>query len=248
MTDENQLPPSQWFADPQDPSRWRWWDGAQWTDHYAAREVNDRPSEAARPGTTPVKKRSRFTRELIGNKEERAEAKLERLTAREETTAAFRGRTRRQPTGFLSKSALSQQGSMPTLEQLLTQLDLESPRHPLDEQVEVVGETFHIAGIKKVFRGRGLPISGRGSEIDDGVCVLVPEPWNPHDSNAVAVAIEGHQVGHLPAELACDYARPLAELASRGLLATGQARIWAKEDSGVVRARVTILIAEAPEF
>jgi hypothetical protein len=137
---------------------------------------------------------------------------------------------------------------MPSIEQLLAELGLEAPRHPLDEQVEVAGETHHIAGIKKVFRGRSLPISGQGTEITEAMCVLVPAPWNPYDSNAVAVAIEGHQVGHLPAEVACDYARPLAELANTGLLATGQARIWAKDNSGVVRARVTILIPEASEF
>jgi hypothetical protein len=28
------LPPAVWFADPNDSSRQRWWDGAQWTDHH----------------------------------------------------------------------------------------------------------------------------------------------------------------------------------------------------------------------
>jgi resuscitation-promoting factor RpfB len=22
-----------WFADPDDPTRWRWWDGSGWTEH-----------------------------------------------------------------------------------------------------------------------------------------------------------------------------------------------------------------------
>ncbi|MGH1564571.1 HIRAN domain-containing protein [Mumia sp. DW29H23] len=85
-------------------------------------------------------------------------------------------------------------------------------------------------------------------EINDALCVLVPEPWNPHDRNAVAVAIDGHQVGHLPATLAQDYADPLAAVARGGFLVTGTARIWAKDDAGVVRARVTILIPEAAEL
>jgi hypothetical protein len=132
---------------------------------------------------------------------------------------------------------------------MLHQLSLEPLRDPLDEQVEVVGETYNIAGIKKVFRGRGLPIPSAGMEINDAQCVLVPEPWNPHDANAVVVTIDGHQVGHLPAELAEGYAEPLAELAGTGYLVTGVGRIWAKDDgSGMVRARVTIVIPEALEL
>ena len=57
-----------------------------------------------------------------------------------------------------------------------------------------------------------------------------------------------HQVGHLPADLAVSYAAPLAGLAAAGALATGEARLWAKSDGGVVRARVTILIPEASMF
>jgi len=29
------LPPAQWFVDPTDPKRRRWWDGRGWTDNYA---------------------------------------------------------------------------------------------------------------------------------------------------------------------------------------------------------------------
>ncbi|AYE96966.1 hypothetical protein C0J29_21400 [Mycobacterium paragordonae] len=36
--------------------------------------------------------------------------------------------------------------------------------------------------------------------------------------------------------------------ASGPRLATGEARIWAKSDDGMMRARVTILIPEASEF
>lgn len=27
------LPPPGWYADPSDGTRWRWWDGSQWTSH-----------------------------------------------------------------------------------------------------------------------------------------------------------------------------------------------------------------------
>ena len=147
------------------------------------------------------------------------------------------------------RALASHQGTTPSIAQVLAELTREPLRSPLDEQVEIVGETYHIAGIKKVFRGRGLPIPTAGIEINDAVCVLIPEPWNPHDPNAVAVAIDGQHVGHLPADLAEDYAEPLAEIAGSGYLVTGTGRIWAKDDgSGMVRARVTILIPEAVEL
>jgi len=60
--------------------------------------------------------------------------------------------------------------------------------------------------------------------------------------------VGAYQVGYLPADLACDYARPLAALANSDVLATGTARIWAKTDAGVARARVTVLIPEAEQF
>ena len=30
------LPPADWYPDPADPSRWRWWDGVTWTHHVSA--------------------------------------------------------------------------------------------------------------------------------------------------------------------------------------------------------------------
>src|SRR5262249_13569262 len=32
---KQKLPPAQWFVDPTDPKRRRWWDGRGWTDNYA---------------------------------------------------------------------------------------------------------------------------------------------------------------------------------------------------------------------
>jgi hypothetical protein len=136
----------------------------------------------------------------------------------------------------------------PSVEEIVARLTHEAPRHPLDEQVEVVGETYNAKGIKKVFADAGRPITAGGSTLEEETCVLVPEPWNPHDPNAVAVAVGRHQVGHLPKELAIDYARGLGALAARGLLATGEARLWALNEKGVIRARVTILIPEAEVF
>jgi hypothetical protein len=93
-----------------------------------------------------------------------------------------------------------------------------------------------------------MPISARGSTLDGLQCILVPEPWNEHDPNAVAVLVGVHHVGYIPAELACDYSPPLLRLASAEALATGTARIWAKDDGGIIRARVTLLVPEAAAF
>jgi len=71
--------------------------------------------------------------------------------------------------------------------------------------------------IKKVFREQNMPIHDDGSTLEDLQCILAPEPWNPHDPNAVAVMVGAHQVGYLPAGLARDYARPLAALANSGV-------------------------------
>ncbi|WP_332643564.1 DUF2510 domain-containing protein [Aeromicrobium sp.] len=238
-------PPPQWYVDPNNAGRWRWWDGIQWTEQFAPRDPSTEPEgEEATPGR---KQRSRFIRELVGDKQERAEAKAERLALRADTNAILKAKLNE--SASFSRSRGSHQGTTPSIAQMLAELRLEPLRDPLDEQVEVVGETYHVAGIKKVFRGRGLPIPTAGIEVNDSECVLIPEPWNPHDANAVAVVIDGHQVGHLPAELAEQYAVALARIAGSGHLVTGVARIWAKDDgAGMVRARVTILIPEVSEL
>jgi hypothetical protein len=38
---KQKLPSAQWFVDPTDPKRWRWWDGSGWTDKYAPIEPTD---------------------------------------------------------------------------------------------------------------------------------------------------------------------------------------------------------------
>jgi hypothetical protein len=97
-----------------------------------------------------------------------------------------------------------------------------------------VGETYNAKGIKKVFADAGRPITAGGSTLDDETCILVPEPWNPHDPNAVAVAVGRHQVGHLPKKLAIDYARD-------GSAAGGDGRRQARDLIGPATAAMAAL-------
>jgi hypothetical protein len=50
----------------------------------------------------------------------------------------------------------------PSLSWLVTTLRLAEPRHPLDEQVEVAGETYHIKAIRRVYEDQAMPISAPG--------------------------------------------------------------------------------------
>lgn len=133
----------------------------------------------------------------------------------------------------------------PSLAQMVRQLRPSPISYDLDEQIEVAGETYHIKGIKAVYRQAGMPITPKGSTVEQVQCALLPEPWNEHDTNAVAVMIGMHHVGYVPAEDAVFYSRPLGLLAGKGDMITGTARIWAKDDGGVIRARVTILVPSA---
>jgi hypothetical protein len=150
--------------------------------------------------------------------------------------------------GVMVPRATSPDVGIPTLASMLEQLRLEAPRQPLDEQVEVDGETYPVDGIRELFRSHGREISAKGSTLEDIACVLVPEAWNPDDGNAVAVVIASRHVGYLPAELATDYSQCLGILADRGLLATGNARIWAKDEGDVVRVKVTVFIPDCAVF
>jgi hypothetical protein len=208
-------------VDPDDPTQWRYWDGQRWTDHRAPRET---------PGTG--------TAETMTQDEQATEVVVVTSDSPGAATVAERFNIKR-TTSFASKK------SLPTVAEVISQMQLEAPRHPLEEQIEVAGETYHVKGIKRVYAEVGMPITSAGATIDDVQCVLVPEPWNPHDANAVAVVVGTHHVGYVPADMAEAYAAPLCELAERRLLVTGQARIWALDDKGVVRARVTILVPEA---
>jgi hypothetical protein len=233
----------------------RYWDGLAWTEHVAQNGQQsvdslhpEAPASIVEATVVEAEIETVATTESGGR--HRA-ASISRFSQRNEAKAS-EGRQSLEITRMTRKSRQAKTATTartaPSLLQMVQQLQLEEPRHPLDEQIEVAGETYAVKGIKKAFRDFSMPISERGTTLEDVQITLVPEPWNPHDPNAVAVMVGQHHVGYIPADTAVDYSYGLGQLAARGWLATGVARIWAKTDGGVVRARVTILIPEAVAF
>ena len=73
----------------------------------------------------------------------------------------------------------------------------------------------------------------------------MPNPWDPAVPNGVAVFVGAIMVGRLPADLEAAYCPPLAQLTSKGLLATAVADLWAQGAPGAVTAaRVTVDLPE----
>jgi hypothetical protein len=91
---------------------------------------------------------------------------------------------------------------------------------PGTTEAQVVGETFYADAIRAVQVG-----AQPGSDLR---AMLMPEPNNPHDRNAVAVYLEGRQVGHLAAAVA-EHVQPALlafERAHDGQFAACPARIY----------------------
>lgn len=72
--------------------------------------------------------------------------------------------------------------------------------HPGDDDLEVVGESAYQAALWAICGGSG------GDRVRHQiVAVLVPEPTNPYDANAISVQVDGHVVGYLPRDIAAQY-------------------------------------------
>ena len=78
------------------------------------------------------------------------------------------------------------------------------------DDLEVVGELSYQGALWQLSGG------AVGDKIRcDTVAVLVPEPTNPHDPNAIAVHISGHLVGYLPRGAAQEYLPGVRHLMSK---------------------------------
>lgn len=71
-----------------------------------------------------------------------------------------------------------------------------------DVGLEVVGESFYQAELTAIAAARGREV----------VALLVPDPNNAHDSNAIEVRVEGIKVGHLSRDDATEYQSALIQL------------------------------------
>lgn len=78
-----------------------------------------------------------------------------------------------------------------------------------NEDLEVVGESAHQ---DELWALCGATPGDRVRH--DVVAVLVPEPHNPHDGNAICVRVDGHVIGYLPRDVAARYVAGLGALRS----------------------------------
>jgi hypothetical protein len=90
------------------------------------------------------------------------------------------------------------------------------PNPPPLTGVDCVGEGHHHDGIKAVL--------GKDKRTE-GVAVLLPEPTNPHDRNAVGVYIDRHKVGHLPQDQARALHKQIRERMGAGEVISVQAEV-----------------------
>jgi hypothetical protein len=96
-----------------------------------------------------------------------------------------------------------------------------------------------------VFARAQTVVTAEGVTLDNEHCRLVPNPWDPAVPNGVAVFVGATMVGRLPSDLEAAYCAPLAQLTSKGLLATAVADLWAQGGPGMVTAaRVTVDLPE----
>lgn len=80
-----------------------------------------------------------------------------------------------------------------------------------DEDLEVVGESHYQPALWSLCGG-----PSRDRVRHDVLAVLVPEPQNPHDENAISVHIDGHVVGYLDRETAALLRPGVARLMNDG--------------------------------
>lgn len=149
---------------------------------------------------------------------------------------------------WVKQNAASPTSQQPTFASVAAACRDEPARHPLSRTVEAVLDPTELATIARLFASTGTTVTPEGSSLDNEVCRLVPNPWNPQDPTGVAILVGMHQVGRLPPEVAAAYSAPLTQLTQRQLLATGTASVWAQGSGTVTAARVTVQIPEPSAF
>ena len=93
-------------------------------------------------------------------------------------------------------------------------------------RVDVVGESYYQEALTALCRGQE-----RSGDVQMDRAVLIPEPDNPHDRNAVRVSVSGRTVGYLGREDARRYQPPLLDLHGAGFLGWCPAAIIGAADA-----------------
>src|SRR5918997_5102824 len=139
---------------------------------------------------------------------------------------------------WVQKNTAAGQPAQPTFASVAASCRDEPARHPLSRKVEAVLDPTEVAAVAQLFASTGNTATPEGTTLDNEVCRLVPNPWNPQDPTGVAILVGMRQIGRLPAEHAALYSGPLTQLTQRQLLATGIASIWAQGSGTVTAAKV----------
>lgn len=104
---------------------------------------------------------------------------------------------------------------------------------PARKVVQVVGESAHQGSLERLAGGRTID----GARNPDHTAILLPEPTNPYDPNAVRVVVvtatgEHAVVGYLSQEDAVGYRPIIDRLAAQGMVAACRASISGGWDRG----------------
>jgi hypothetical protein len=142
-------------------------------------------------------------------------------------------------------TSVAQPAGVPTFASVAASCRDEPARQPLSVTAQLVLAPTDLAGVAAVFAQTRTTVTAEGATLDNELCRLVPNPWDPGVPNGVAVFVGTTMVGRLPADLEASYCPPLAQLTSKGLLATAVADLWAQGATGAVTAaRVTVELPE----
>ncbi|MGY3566146.1 HIRAN domain-containing protein [Sinomonas sp. RB5] len=115
--------------------------------------------------------------------------------------------------------------------------------------MDLAGASHYLPAIRAALNSGDTSNTGTGSsrEAEGLRVVLVPEPDNPYDSNAISVRWAGRTIGYLSREDAARYSQPVRRITASGFAPVSAARIWAWDGAQMTDARVTVALPE-PEL
>lgn len=106
----------------------------------------------------------------------------------------------------------------------------------------VVGEQHYRSAFATLLRASGRKLEEYGTELQDQAALVVAEPGNRYDANAVAVWVGGHRVGYLGRDTAARYSPALQDLAEAGMVLEVSARVWVAPRGDDRGGSVTVML------